>query len=57
MANVACHCWFYYNIKRVVLFTWNFISDADLPFACLPGGFEFSLYDSSGLASVTSRYW
>jgi hypothetical protein len=44
-------------LLKELLFTWNFVSDADLPFARFPNGFEFSQYDSSGLASVTDRYW
>lgn len=35
-----------------MLFTWNFISDGDLSFACFPCNFQFSWYHSFWLTSA-----
>jgi hypothetical protein len=35
-----------------MLFTWNFISDGDLSFACFPCNFQFPWYHSFGLTTA-----
>jgi hypothetical protein len=39
-------------LTKLMLFTWNFISDGDLSFACFPCSFQFSWYYSFWLTSA-----
>jgi hypothetical protein len=39
-------------LTKLMLFTWNFISDGDFSFACFPCDFHFSWYHSFWLTSA-----